>query len=73
MKPGDLVRYGGMVDNPAFPGCLGVLLRKLQYDSDDDLGSSNWGGESAWWIQFINDEGPTWSYEKELTVVTKGN
>ena len=73
MKPGDLVRYGGMVDNPAFPGCLGVLLRKLQYDSDDDLGSSNWGGESEWWIQFINDEGPTWSYEEELHLVKKGN
>ncbi len=71
MKPGDLVRYGGMVDNPAFPGCLGVLLRKLQYHSDSD--NAAWGGESAWWIQFINDEGPTWSYEEELTLVTKGN
>ena len=73
MKAGDLVRYGGMVDNPAFPGCLGVLLRKLQYDRDYDLGSSNWGGEPAWWIQFINDEGPTWSYEEELHLVKKGN
>ena len=67
MKIGDLVRYG-------FAGaCLGVLLRKLQYDSDDDLGASNWDGEPAWWIQYINDEGPTWSYEEELTLVKKGN
>ena len=71
MKIGDLVRYGGMVDNPAFPGCLGVLLRKLQYDTDFE--AQNWCGESAWWIQFINDEGPTWSYEEELHLVQKGN
>ena len=73
MKPGDLVRYGGILDNPSFPGCLGVLLRKLQYDSDEDVGSSNWDGAPAWWIQFVNDDGPTWSYEEELHLVKKGN
>lgn len=72
MKPGDLIRYGGLPDNPLFPGCLGVLLRKLQYDSDHDELYINWDGESAWWIQFVNDDGPTWSYEEELTPVTKG-
>jgi len=72
MKPGDLVKYGGMEDNPLFPGCLGVLLRRLQYHSDgDDV--QNWDGAPAWWIQFVNDEGPMWSYDEELTLVTKGN
>ena len=70
MKIGDLVRYGGMVDNPLYPGCLGVLLRKLQYETDD---AQNWDGESAWWIQFVNDDGPTWSYEEELHLVGKRN
>ena len=64
MKPGDLVKYGSRT--------LGILLRKLQYETDDDE-AQNWDGESAWWIQFINDEGPMWSYEEELTLVAKGN
>ena len=71
MSPGDLIRYGGTPGNPLYPGCLGVLLRRLQYHSDDD--AINWDGAPAWWIQFVNDEGPTWSYEEELTLVTKGN
>ena len=72
MRPGDLIRYGGLQDHGhQFPGCLGVLLRKLQYETDDD--AINWDGESAWWIQFVNDEGPMWSYEEELTLVSKGN
>ena len=73
MKPGDLVKYGGVPgDNPAFSGCLGVLLRRLQYHSDGD-DAQNWDGAPAWWIQFVNDEGPMWSYDEELTLVTKGN
>ena len=71
MSPGDLVRYGGLPSNPLFPGCIGVVLRKLQYHSD--FNAPNWCGEPAWWIQFVNDDGPTWSYEEELTLVTKGN
>ena len=73
MRPGDLITYGNC-DYPksqARPGTLGVLLRKLQYEMDDD--AINWDGESAWWIQFVNDEGPMWSYEEELTLVGKGN
>ena len=67
MRPGDLIRYGFAGD------CLGVLLRKLQYETDDDA-AQNWNGESAaWWVQFIDDEGPMWSYEEELTLVKKGN
>ena len=65
MRPGDLIRYGFAGD------CLGVLLRKLQYETEDE--SQNWDGEPAWWIQFINDEGPTWTYEEELHLVVKGN
>ena len=64
MRPGDLVKYGSLT--------LGILLRKLQYETDDDE-AQNWDGEPAWWIQFINDEGPMWSYEEELTLVVKEN
>ena len=70
MKPGDLVLYGTMV-HWELPGVLGILLRKLQWDNQDD-DYINWDGEPAWWVQFTNDEGPTWSYEEELTLVTKG-
>ena len=65
MKPGDLVRYG--------THCLGILLRKLQWDEDEEGDYINWDGEPAWWVQFMNDSGPTWSYEEELTLVAKGN
>ena len=64
MKAGDLVRHSASI---------GLLVRKLQYETDDDLGASNWDGNPAWWIQFINDKAPTWSYEDELTLVTEGN
>ena len=63
MKIGDLVRHSWS---------LGVVLRKLQYNSDDDE-ALNWDGEPAWWVQFINNESSTWAYEEELTLVTKGN
>ena len=63
MKVGDLVNCGSLV--------LGILLRKLQYETEDE--SQNWDGEPAWWIQFIDDEGPMWSYEEELTLIKKGN
>jgi len=53
-------------------GCLGILLRKLQYEVDDDIGN-NWDGEAAWWIQFIDDEGPLWTHEEDLILVSKGN
>ncbi len=73
MKTGDLVRYGGIPGNPLFPGTVGVLLEKLQYDEDDFTAPIQWSGDPAWWIQFINDNRPTWSYEEELTLVTEGN
>ena len=73
MQPGDLIRYGGLQDSlHQFPGCLGVLLRKLQWE-DDCIEQQNWDGAPAWWIQFINDAGPMWSYEEELHLVGKGN
>ena len=71
MKPGDLVIYGTQ-PHWRLPGVLGVLLRRLQYHSDDDQ-DLNWDGAPAWWIQFVNDEDPSWSYDEELTLVTKGN
>ena len=71
MKAGDLVRYGGIPGCATHPGCLGVLLRRLQYHSDSD--NTAWDGDPAWWIQFVNDAGPTWSYDIELTLVKKGN
>ena len=64
MKPGDLVMHGATV---------GIAIRRLQYHSDDDA-ALNWDGEPAWWVQFANDDdGPTWSYDEELTPVKKGN
>ena len=63
MQPGDLVRHSWS---------LGIATRKLQYHSDDDA-VLNWDGEPAWWVQFTNDESPTWVYEEELTLVGKGN
>jgi hypothetical protein len=63
MKIGDLIRCGNRD--------VGILLRKLQYETEDE--SQNWDGEPAWWIQFIDDEGPMWSYEEELTLIKKGN
>ena len=70
MKIGDLITYGTK-PHWELPGVLGILLRKLQYCDDED--ASNWDGEPAWWIQFINEEGPMWFYEEELTLVSKGN
>jgi hypothetical protein len=68
VNPGDLVEYGSMVRSERTrSGVLGVLMRKLQYETDDE--AQNWDGEPAWWIQFINDEGPMWSYEEELEKV----
>ena len=64
MRPGDLVNCGSLV--------LGILLRKLQYETDDDE-AQNWDGKPAWWIQFINDEGPMWTYETDLFLVSRGN
>jgi len=61
MKRGDLVRHSWS---------LGIVTRKLQYHSDDDT-ALNWDGEPAWWVQFTNNESPTWAYEEELTLVTK--
>jgi len=63
VKVGELVRHSWS---------LGILLRKLQYETDDDA-THNWDGEPAWWVQFTNDESPTWAYEEELTLVGKGN
>jgi hypothetical protein len=62
VKIGDLVRYSWS---------LGITVRKLQYETDDDS-VLNWDGEPAWWVQFTNDESLTWAYEEELTLVTKG-
>jgi len=63
MKIGDLVRYTGNV---------GIVLRKLQYENEKDA-RENWDGDPAWWVQFIGDRRPFWSYEHELTLVAKGN
>ena len=62
MKPGDLVRHSWS---------LGIATRKLQYETDGES-MLNWDGEPAWWVQFTNNESPTWAYEEELTIVTKG-
>lgn len=72
MVVGDLIRYEG--PGADFQGArfLGILLRKLQYETDDPIGN-NWDGKPAWWVQFINDPRPTWSYETEMTLVGKGN
>ena len=72
MHPGDLILYGTK-PHWELPGVLGILLRKLQYDTDDDLGASNWDGNTAWWVQFVQDDEPLWAYEDELTLVRKGN
>jgi hypothetical protein len=63
MRSGDLVRHSWS---------LGIATRKLQYETDDDS-ALNWDGEPAWWVQFTNNESPTWAYEEELTLITKGN
>ena len=62
MKIGDLVRHSTSI---------GVVVRKLQYDEASDNGVS-WDGEPPWWVQFTDDDTPTWAYEEELTPVTKG-
>ena len=62
MKVGDLVRHSTSI---------GVVVRKLQYDEATD-NHVNWDGEPAWWVQFTDDDTPTWAYEEELTPVTKG-
>ena len=71
MRRGDLILYG---TKPQWklPGTLGILLRKLQYETDADE-AQNWDGEPAWWIQFINDEGPMWTYETDIYPVGKRN
>jgi hypothetical protein len=71
MKPGDLILYGTK-PHWKLPGVLGILLRKLQYETDEDE-EQNWDGEPAWWIQFLNDEDPMWTYETDLYLVSKGN
>ena len=74
-KPGDLIKYGTR-EGWALPGVLGVLVRKLQWDEQEQGDFLNWDGEPAWWIHFVNDKAPMWSYEEELTLVSrvsKGN
>jgi hypothetical protein len=63
MQPGDLVRHSWS---------LGITTRKLQYETDGDS-MLNWDGEPAWWVQYVDDESPTWAYEEELTLVGKRN
>ena len=62
MKIGDLVRHSW---------ALGITVRKLQWN-DQWIEGINWDGEPAWWVQYTDDESPTWAYEEELTPVTKG-
>ena len=68
MKPGDLVKYGA---------ALGILLRKLQWDEFEQEDYLNWDGEPAWGIQWMhpswNRAERKWSYEEELTLVSKGS
>ena len=42
VKPGDLILYGTK-PHWELPGVLGILLRKLQYETDDDE-AQNWDG-----------------------------
>ena len=67
-KIGDLARYG-----PSPTGALGMLVQKLQWSHQEEKDYLNWDGEPAWWIQFFNDGEPTWCYEEEITLVSKGN
>tara|TARA_B100001964_G_C13839663_1_gene425249 strand:+ start:309 stop:524 length:216 start_codon:yes stop_codon:yes gene_type:complete len=71
VKIGDLVSYGTM-PHWKLEGCLGILVRKLQWN-DSWIEGINWDGDPAWWIQYVGDEAPTWNYEEELTLVRKGN
>ncbi len=63
MKTGDLVRHSASI---------GILMRRLQYETDDPQ-LNNWDGNPAWWALFINQTKPRWAYEDELTLVKKGN
>ncbi len=63
MKTGDLVRHSASI---------GILMRRLQYETDDPQ-VNNWDGNPAWWVQFVNDDGPMWAYDEELHLVKKGN
>jgi hypothetical protein len=63
MKTGDLVRHSASI---------GLLVRKLQYETDDELAQC-WDGNTAWWVQFVQDKDPLWAYEEELHLVKKGN
>ena len=63
MKPGDLVRHSANI---------GLLMRRLQYTKDEDC-RQNWDGAHAWWVLFVDNSEPTWAYDIELTLVSKGN
>jgi hypothetical protein len=69
MRPGDLILYGTK-PHWKLHGVLGILLRKLQYETVEP---ARWDGEPAWWVQFVGDEGPLWTYETDMYVVVKGN
>ena len=62
MKAGDLVRHSASI---------GLVVRKLQYETDDELAQC-WDGNPAWWVQFVGDAQPYWAYEEELHLVKKG-
>jgi len=62
MRPGDLVRYSGLI---------GIVLRPVV---EEDIA---WGmqteGEPAYWIQWASDMKDLWAYEKDLRILSKGN
>ena len=63
MKTGDLVRHSASI---------GLVVRKLQYETDDELAQC-WDGAPAWWVLFMGNVEPHWAYEIELTLVKEGN
>ena len=63
MKMGDLVGHSRSI---------GILLRKLQYETNDPR-EHHWDGEPAWWVQFVGDAQPYWSHEEDLHLIKEGN
>ena len=62
MKVGDWVQLGEYI---------GVLVRPVI--PKDKAHTHQTQGEPAWWTLFIGDQELMWSYEEELTLITKGN
>ena len=63
MKIGDLVRYGARD--------TGIIIRAVT-DTDDAWNTQTFG-VSAYWVKFFTCGEVMWTYEKDLTPITKGN